>query len=106
MPSLRAPSPLRNPKRGQEFDRQNASHHPGGRITSPERHGAVQPADTGQFAFCLGGFGFVAAPIVAGWMFGGPTGAANAAKAWFPRLGNAGDATLKSCMWSIFHVRV
>ncbi|WP_396908240.1 hypothetical protein [Mycolicibacterium sp.] len=63
-------------------------------------------ADTGQFAFCLGGFGFVAAPIVAGFMFGGPNGAANAAKAWFPRLGPAGDATLKSCMWSIFHVRV
>ena len=62
--------------------------------------------DTGQFAFCLGGFGFVAAPIVAGWMFGGPGGAANAAKAWFPKLGPAGDATLKSCMWSVLHVRV
>lgn len=62
--------------------------------------------DTAQFAACLGGFGFVAAPVVAGFMFGGPGGAASAARAWFPRLGPAGDATLKNCMWSIFHVRV
>ncbi|MGQ9411156.1 hypothetical protein [Mycolicibacterium gilvum] len=62
--------------------------------------------DTGQFVVCLGGFGFAAAPVVAGAMFGGPAGAAKAAKEWFPKLGPAGDQTMKSCMWSIFHIKV
>lgn len=63
-------------------------------------------AQTARFAGCLGGFGFAAGPIVAGFMFGGPNGAVSAAKAWFPRLGPAGSQTLKWCMRSIFNVRM
>lgn len=63
-------------------------------------------AQTARFAGCLGGFGVAAVPIVVGFMFGGPGGAVNAAKAWFPRVGPAGSQTIKWCMRSIFNVRM
>lgn len=63
-------------------------------------------AQTARFAGCLGGFGVAAGPIVVGFMFGGPGGAVNAAKAWFPRLGPVGTNTLKWCMRSVLGVRV
>lgn len=63
-------------------------------------------ADTAKFAGCLGGFGFVAAPIVAGFMFGGPGGAVSAARAWIPRLGPVGGGILKWCMASVLGIRV
>ncbi|WP_280504643.1 hypothetical protein [Nocardia farcinica] len=63
-------------------------------------------ADTAIFAGCLGGFGFVAAPIVAGFMFGGPGGAVAAAKAWIPRLGPVGGGILKWCMASVLGIRM
>lgn len=62
--------------------------------------------DTGQFAFCLGGFGVAAVPVVTAFFFYGPIAAGKAAKEWFPRLGPIGTSTLKSCMWSVLHVRV
>jgi hypothetical protein len=63
-------------------------------------------AQTARFAGCLGGFGVAAGPIVVGFMFGGPGGAVNAAKAWFPKLGPVGTNTLKWCMRSVLGVRV
>lgn len=63
-------------------------------------------AQTARFAGCLGGFGVAAGPIVAGFMFGGPSGAIGAAKAWFPRLGPVGTNTAKWCMRSVLGVRV
>ncbi|BCN51602.1 hypothetical protein [Prescottella equi] len=63
-------------------------------------------AQTARFAGCLGGFGFVAAPIVAGFMFGGPGGAISAAKAWLPRLGPVGGGIMKWCMQAILGVRM
>jgi hypothetical protein len=64
-------------------------------------------ADTAKFAGCLGGFGIAAAPVVAGFMFGGgPAGAIKAAKAWLPRLGPVGSTTLKWCMASVLGVRM
>lgn len=63
-------------------------------------------ADTAKFAGCLGGFGIAAAPVVAGFMFGGPAGARAAAKAWFPRLGPVGSNTMKWCMASVLGVRI
>ncbi|WP_201452988.1 hypothetical protein [Rhodococcus sp. T7] len=62
-------------------------------------------ADTARFAGCLGGFGIAAAPVVAGFMFGGPAGAKAAAKAWFPRLGPVGTNTMKWCLASVLGVR-
>jgi hypothetical protein len=63
-------------------------------------------ADTAKFAGCLGGFGFVAAPVVVGFMFGGPGGAVSAARAWIPRLGPVGAGILKWCMASVLGVRM
>lgn len=73
-------------------------------ITAPVPAGVLE--DTGQFAFCLGGFGVAAGPIVTGFFFGGPGGAVKAAQKWIPKLGPVGGATVKSCMWSIFRIRV
>lgn len=61
---------------------------------------------TAQFAGCLGGFGFVAVPIVTGFMFGGPAGAVSAAKAWIPRLGPVGTGVAKWCMSSVLGVKM
>lgn len=71
---------------------------------SPARTGWA--GDTARFAGCLGGVGFVATPIVAGFMFGGPGGAVAAAKVWIPRLGPVGTGILRWCMQSVLGVRM
>lgn len=71
---------------------------------SPARTGWA--GNTARFAGCLGGIGFVATPIVAGFMFGGPSGAVAAAKVWIPRLGPAGTGILRWCMQSVLGVRM
>ena len=68
--------------------------------------GAMIAKETARFAGCLGGFGFVATPIVVGFFFGGPGGAVAAAKGWIPRLGPVGTTVLKWCMRSVLGVRM
>lgn len=67
---------------------------------------ATVAKETARFAGCLGGFGFVATPIVVGFVFGGPPGAVAAAKGWIPRLGIVGTTVLKWCMRSVLGVRM
>ena len=61
---------------------------------------------TAQFALCLGGFGFIAAPIVVGFYFFGPSGAINAAKEWFRLIGPVGAGVGKSCLQSVLGIKL